>query len=154
MKKKTMNQNDSNDFITVGTNKARKRSHNRDQMNENLTQRTNTLSNKNRNQNKYTVPLEHLHRAVTHNLPCYGISFEQTEKLASAITVAEELYEHFDCKQVKLNNSFSVARFFGNQLKIGVKNKEDYQALCNQNVWPPSIQNKQISVILPKFTPE
>jgi hypothetical protein len=47
-----------------------------------------------------------------------------------------------------------VVRYTGNQLKIGVKDKEIYQKLNDQKVWPMEIQNNQITVIMPKFIPE
>jgi hypothetical protein len=87
-------------------------------------------------------------------LPCFSINFFDTENLPSVVIASEELYEHFDRQNIKLNCGFSIIRYIGNQLKVGVKNKSDYQTLCSLKVWPEEINNKQISVIIPKFVPE
>jgi hypothetical protein len=55
---------------------------------------------------------------------------------------------------VRINNGFSVVRYAGNQHKIGVKNKDDYQKLCDLKVWPSEIQSQQITVTMPNFIPE
>jgi hypothetical protein len=70
------------------------------------------------------------------------------------VIASEELYEHFDRLNIKLNSGFSIIRYIGNQLKVGVKDKSDYQTLCNLKVWPEEINNKQVAVIIPKFVPE
>jgi hypothetical protein len=154
--------NDSDEFITVISNKSKKKTQRNEttqknqHQNQNKNQQTTTMSNtdKNQDQNKYNVPIEQLQRAIAHNLPCFSITFREPENLPSAVVASEGLYEHFERHQTKLNSGFSVVRYIGNQLKVGVKYKEDYQTLCNHKVWPTEIQNKKISVQMPKFTPE
>ncbi|CAF2646572.1 unnamed protein product [Rotaria sp. Silwood2] len=141
--------NDSDDFVTIRSNKARKKNHNEEQE-----QRTTSGLTTNDNLNKYDVPLEQLQRAVVHNLPCFFVNFRDTNGLPSVVTASEELYEHFERVKVKLSGCFSIVRYIGNQLKIGVNNKADYQILCNENNWPAEIQKKSIKITMPKFTPE
>ena len=99
------------------------------------------------------MPLDHIKRAVTHNLPCFTVNFTESEQLPSASAAAEELYEHFERQNVQLNSKFSMVRYVGNQLKIGVRSKEGYALLCNTKVWPTEIKKKKITVLIPKFTP-
>ncbi|CAF1081698.1 unnamed protein product [Didymodactylos carnosus] len=66
----------------------------------------------------------------------------------------EQLYEHFKSVNIKLKDKFSLARYVGKQLKLGVRNKEDYFELCQQRAWPLVIQGKQIKVTIPKVIPE
>jgi hypothetical protein len=151
--------NDSDEFVTVSSNKSKKKVQKKDQMQDNQNQQSQNqqitiASGTNKNQNKYSIPMDQLQRAVAHNLPCFSISFSKSENLPSAVAASEELYEHFERRQIKLSSGFSVVRYIGNQLKVGVNNKADYQILCNQKVWPSEIQSNQISVHLPKFTPE
>ena len=146
--------NDSDDFTMVGSNRTRKKTCNKEQGSPNSNLRTTTASIVDSFQSKYNIPLDQLQRAVSHNLPCFSINFDQTENLPSVVTAVEELYDHFERKQIQLSSNFSVVRYTGNQLKIGVKNKADYQTLCNQKNWPSTIQNKRITVLVPKFTPE
>jgi len=146
--------NDSDEFITVKPNKARKNDHNKEIRQMNLMQPITTNVESTENFNKYNIPLEHIQRAVIHNLPCFIISFKRPEQLPSAVAVSEDLYEHFKQQNLRIINGFSVVRYVGNQLKIGVKNKEDYQRLCDHKIWPSEIQGHQITVTMPKFIPD
>ncbi|CAM4985805.1 unnamed protein product, partial [Rotaria socialis] len=141
--------NDSDDFISVGSNRVRKNVHV-----VGSTQVTKNQRNTTNNESNYTIPLDHLQRAVIHNLPCFVISFRELDKLLSAVIVSEDLHEHFDKHKVQIINGFSVVRYIGNQLKIGVKNQDDYQTLCDYKVWPVEIQGDLITVTIPKFIPE
>jgi hypothetical protein len=93
-------------------------------------------------------------RAIVHNLPCFIIHFSQVDNLPSAAAASEAFCDHFDRQQPRLNEEFSVVRYAGHQLKVGVKNKADYHYLCDPNQWPTNIVNRDISVTIPKFTPE
>ena len=150
--------NDSDEFRTVVSKGQRKKNQRTEenQPSHRVSPRNppNTGSPASVNQNKYSLPLEQLQRAVAHNLPCFVIQFSSLENLPSAVNAAEELYEHFNRVNIKLNRDFSIVRYFGNHLKVGVKDKNDYQTLCNQNIWPKELNNKQITVQLPKFVPE
>ena len=138
----------------MGTNKSKKKARNKEKDSPNLNLQSTTAPQTDRIQNKYNVPLEHLQLAVTHDLPCFCINFDQSENLPSVVAVVEELSGHFERKQIKLINDFSVVRYTGNQVRIGLKNKTDYQPLCNQKAWPATILNKRITVHVPKFIPE
>ena len=147
--------NDSDEFRTVVSKGQRKKNQ---KIEENqpsyrfLSQNPpNTGSPASVNQNKYSLPLEQLQRAIAHNLPCFVIQFSSLENLPSAVSAAEELYDHFNRVNIKLNRDFSIVRYFRKQLKVGVKDKNDYQTLCNQDIWPKELNNKQITVQLPKF---
>lgn len=146
--------NDSDDFTVVESNKTRKKTRNKETNSPNANLRTTTAQTEDGSQNKYNISLDHLQRAVSHNLPCFSITFDQTENLPSVVTAVEELYDHFERKHIQLNNNFSIVRYTGNMLKVGVKNKADYQTLCNTKIWPTTIQNNRITVLVPKFTPE
>lgn len=145
--------NDSDDFTIINPSKARKKSHttSREQteMEENTARQRMITNDK-----KESFPVNHLQRAITSNLPCFTISFQSGAKGPAAVSAADELYNFFEQNKIKINNNFSVVRYIGNHLKIGVNNKEDYLTLCNSNSWPTEIQNKKITIKYPKFTPE
>ncbi len=74
-----------------------------------------------------------------------------SDQLPSAVGVLEALYDHFEQQQqqLRIQNGFSVVRYVGNQLKIGVKNKDDYQKLCEEKVWPSEILGQQVTMVMP-----
>jgi hypothetical protein len=146
--------NDSDEFTVVGTRQSKRKAYNRQSKEENLVSRATTEQISSVDQNKYKVPLDHLKRAIVHNLRCFTLIFSRNDQLPSAVSVSESLYDHFDRQQIRLNNGFSVVRYVGYQLKIGVRDKADYLLLCNEKVWPSEIKGKQMSVNIPKFTPE
>lgn len=74
------------------------------------------------NNKNYMIPINHLQRAITSNLPCFTINFQASDRIPAATIVVEELYEHFRNTMLKLNANFSTVRYIGNQLKIGVNN--------------------------------
>ena len=151
--KRARTLNDSDDFITVESSKSKKKLYKKNEEQINQESEVNVNTNFNIN-NRYNVPVEHIKRAIVHNLPCFHLKFHEITNLPSVVSVTDELYNHFNRLQIKLNNDFSVVRYVGNEIKIGVNNKDDYHTLNNQNVWPMKIHNQQISVILPKFVPE
>lgn len=153
----TMNKralNDSDDFTTISSNKARKNEHNKRASPELHDPSSNDSEENDENQNEHKIPLDHLQRAVVHNLPCFIINFQHEDKLPPAATAAEELYNHFLQQGGRIVEGFSVVRYVGNQLKVGVKSKEDYLILNNQKIWPSKIKDNPLSVTLPKFVPE
>ena len=98
--------NDSDEFRPV-VSKGQRKKNQRIEKNQpslrNLSQNPpNTSSPVSANQNKYSLPLEQLQRAVAHNLPCFVIQFSSLENLPSAVNAAEELYEHFNRANIKL----------------------------------------------------
>jgi len=146
--------NDSDDSTIVKSNKSRKSEHNKKENLINSNTPSAPKSESTIKQNGYNIPLEHIQRAVTHNLPCFTINFENQDKLPSAVAASNALYEHFERQHVRFMNGFSVVRYIGNQLKVGVKNKEDYHKLCDSKIWPAELQEQRVSVTLPKFIPE
>ena len=98
--------NDSDEFRPV-VSKGQRKKNQRIEKNQpslrNLSQNPpNTSSPVSANQNKYSLPLEQLQRAVAHNLPCFVIQFPNLDNLPSAVSAAEELYEHFNRANIKL----------------------------------------------------
>jgi hypothetical protein len=145
--------NDSDDFITKGTNKAQKLAQREgERLEKASTATTNPVVQE--DQRKHNMPLEQVQRAITHNLPCFVIKFDQLDNLPAAVAVAEDLYEYFTNKQINLSEGFSVVRYSGNHLRVGVKNKEDYQLLSDAKKWPTKILGRSISINIPKFIPE
>ncbi|CAF0945796.1 unnamed protein product [Adineta ricciae] len=141
--------NDSNEFITVESKKAKKKAWVPVEQHQ-----TTTSSTDYQHPNKYNVPIEQLQRAVVHNLPCFTIKFTQTDNLPAAMTVAEELYDYFKKNQIQLVEEFSVVRYNGIFLRIVVKNKKDYCLLCSAKNWPTRVLGINITLIIPKFVPE
>ena len=147
--------NVSDDFTLVKSNKIRKNDHDDEIKWSPLNKQTTTTNSEtDKLENNHEIPLEHIQRAVVHNLPCFTISFDNSAQCPSAVAASEALYGHFEKKKVQLSNRFSVVRYIGHQLKIGVKDKEDYLKLCDVSVWPAEIQDRKISVTMPKFTPD
>ncbi|CAF1343797.1 unnamed protein product [Adineta ricciae] len=147
--------NTSDDFTLVKSNKVRKNEHDNEIKWSPLNKPSTTTNAVADNlDNQHEIPLEHIQRAVVHNLPCFSISFFNSAQFPSAVAASDALYGHFEKKKVQLSNRFSVVRYIGHQLKIGVNDKEDYLKLCDVRVWPAEIQGQKISITMPKFTPD
>ena len=146
--------NESDDFTLVQSNKSRKNEHNNIEIRSNSNVTTVSSRESTMNRNNSNIPLDQIHRAISHNLPCFTINFDEPKHLPSVVAASDALYDHFERSNIQISNKFSVIRYIGNQLKVGVKNKEDYQKLCNTKVWPSELQGGKISITLPKYTPD
>ncbi|CAF2106826.1 unnamed protein product [Rotaria magnacalcarata] len=101
------------------------------------------------------LPFEQLKRAVSSNLPCFLIEYDQdvySKNRPSDISAASFLEDHF--KQQGISITFSLVGHSGIKLKLGVSNKEMYVALISTDKWPSQINNINITVIKPKFIPD
>ena len=109
------------------------------------------------NTNKqYTLPLCQLKRAVSQKPPCFIIDFDKTiaeHDLPSKKLACNLIKDHLKKNNIKIE-SFSVARFTGHRLTIGVDNLEDYSKLAQTDKWPTTINNLKIELKKPKFVPE
>ena len=106
-------------------------------------------------QQQHKIPFEQLKRAVSSNLPCFFIEYEQAENSKnrpSDISAARVIEDYF--KQQGISISFSLVSHAGNKLKLGVNNKESYATLINTDKWPSQVNNIKITVSKPKFTPD
>ncbi|UJR27023.1 hypothetical protein I4U23_008328 [Adineta vaga] len=101
------------------------------------------------------IPFEQLRRAVSSNLPCFFIEYDQTEDSnarPSDVVAAGIIEDHF--KANKISISFSLVGHAGNRLKLGVNDKEIYATLVSTPHWPTQINNIGITIIKPKFIPD
>ena len=101
------------------------------------------------------IPSAHLKRAVASNLPCFLIEYDQVDnskKRPSDVTAASLIANHF--RQQGISITFSLVGHTGNKLKLGVNNKEAYAILVSTDKWPTQINNININIIKPKFTPD
>ncbi|CAF4479911.1 unnamed protein product, partial [Didymodactylos carnosus] len=99
----------------------------------------------------HSIPFEQLKRAVTHNLPCFYVQFDNSllaRELPSAVIAGSEIYKHFINDGVSINK-FSMVSYAGKQLKIGVNNKNDLYNLYDKQMAIINF-NKNIKVIKPK----
>ena len=102
-------------------------------------------------QQQRRLPYEQLKRAVSSNLPCFLIEYDQTEKnRPSDVLVSGMIKDHFN--QYVISIRFSLVGHMGNRLKLGVNNKESYATSTDK--WPSQIKNINITVIKPKFVPD
>ncbi|CAF4276369.1 unnamed protein product [Rotaria magnacalcarata] len=96
-----------------------------------------------------------LKHAVSSNLPCFFIEYEQAENSknrSSDISAACVIEGYF--KQQGIAISFSLVGHAGNKLKLCVNNKDSYATLINTDKWPSQINNINITVSKPKFIPD
>ena len=101
------------------------------------------------------LPFEQLKRAVSSNLPCFLIEYDQdvnSKNRPSDISAASILEDHF--KQQGISITFSLVGHSCNKLKLGVNNKEAYATLISTDKWPSQINNINITIIKPKFIPD
>ena len=107
-------------------------------------------------QQRRTLPMEQLKRAVSSNLPCFFVDFKQTsadQHLPSAFEARQIIEQHFIDHNVFIQK-FSLVGWSGKSLKLGVNNKEDYMTLVTTDSWPTTVKNLSISVIKPKYVPD
>ncbi|CAF1074872.1 unnamed protein product [Rotaria magnacalcarata] len=101
------------------------------------------------------LPFEQLKRAVSSNLPCFLIEYDQdvySKNRPSDISAASFLEDHF--KQQGISITFSLVGHSDIKLKLDVSDKEMYAALISTDKWPSQINNINITVIKPKFIPD
>ena len=106
-------------------------------------------------QQQRRLPYEQLKRAVSSNLPCFLIEYDQTESSKnrpSDVLAAGMIEDHF--KQHRISIRFSLVGHMGNRLKLGVNNKESYATLISTDKLPSQIKNINITVIKPKVIPD
>lgn len=102
------------------------------------------------------IPFEQLKRAVSSNLPCFYVEFEQqttSNRLPSACEARNLIENHFKDKKIRIQH-FSLVGWMNKRLKLGVSNKEDYLTLVTSDNWPSTIKNIPVKIIKPKFIPD
>lgn len=106
-------------------------------------------------QQQRRLPFEQLKRAVSSNLPCFLIEYDQevnSKNRPSDVSAASIIEDHF--KQHGISITFSLVGHMGNRLKLGVNNKESYATLISTDKWLSQINDINITVIKPKFIPD
>ncbi|CAF5011140.1 unnamed protein product, partial [Rotaria magnacalcarata] len=107
-------------------------------------------------QQRKSLPFDQLKRAVSSNLPCFFIEFEQSstsQRVPSAFEARNIIEKHF--KEQKLNiQHFSLVGWSSNRLKLGVNNKDDYMVLLTTSKWPTDVNNIPIKITKPKYIPD
>lgn len=107
-------------------------------------------------QQRRSLPFDQLKRAVSSNLPCFFVDFDQAttgNHLPSAFEIRNLIEKHFKEHNVCVQH-FSLVGWTNKRLKLGVKNKEDYMTLVTTNNWPTTIRNIPVKIVKPKFVPE
>ncbi|CAF0966117.1 unnamed protein product [Didymodactylos carnosus] len=102
--------------------------------------------------NHQKFQMDHLKRAVTHNLPCFFVQFDsnlQSRDYPSAVKAGNDIYKHLIGNNVKINK-FSLVSYAGKQLKSGVNNKNDLYELHRTDKWPNTVMNKNVKIVKPK----
>ena len=77
------------------------------------------------------LPFDQLKRAVSSNLPCFHIDFDQSSnvhRLPSAFEARNLIEKHFKEHSIRIQH-FSLVGWANKRLKLGVNNKEDYMVL-------------------------
>jgi hypothetical protein len=83
------------------------------------------------------------------------IEYDQTKnsrRRPSDISAASIIEEHFKPQGISI--TFSLVGHMGNKLKLGINNKESYATSISSDKWPSQINNINITVVKPKFTPD
>ncbi|CAF2148011.1 unnamed protein product, partial [Rotaria magnacalcarata] len=102
------------------------------------------------------ISFDQLKHAVSSNLPCFHVQWPadtDRKNIPSAICASELI-----TKELKTNgvifNGFTLVGWAGKRLKLGVNNKVDYATLATTDKWPLKINEIDIEVIKPKYTPD
>ncbi|CAF1929020.1 unnamed protein product, partial [Rotaria magnacalcarata] len=102
------------------------------------------------------ISFDQLKHAVSSNLPCFHVQWPadtDRKNIPSAICASELI-----TKELKTNgvifNGFTLVGWAGKRLKLGVNNKVDYATLATTDKWPLKINEIDIDVIKPKYTPD
>ncbi|CAF1384518.1 unnamed protein product [Rotaria sordida] len=102
------------------------------------------------------LPFVQLKRAVSSNLPCFFIEFEQpttSHQLPSAFEARSIVEKHF--KELNVNiQQFSLVGWSGKRLKLGVNNKKDYMTLVTTEKWPTTVKSIPVKIIKPNYVPD
>ena len=107
-------------------------------------------------QQRIPLPFDQLKRAISSNLPCFFIEFEQatsTHQLPSAFEARNLIEKYFKEHNVTIQQ-FSLVGWSGKRLKLGVNNKKDYSTLVTTENWPTLIKNIPVKTIKPKYIPD
>ncbi|CAF1399049.1 unnamed protein product [Rotaria sp. Silwood1] len=107
-------------------------------------------------QQRKSLPFDQLKRAVSSNLPCFFIEFDQSttiHRLPSAFEARSLIEKHFKEHNIRIQN-FSLVGWANKRLKLGVNNKEDYMTLVTTENWPTAIKSVPIKIVKPKFIPD
>ncbi|CAF4269905.1 unnamed protein product [Rotaria sp. Silwood2] len=107
-------------------------------------------------QQRKSLPFDQLKRAVSSNLPCFFIEFEQaitSQRSPSAFEAGNVIEKHFKEQKVNIEH-FSLVGWSSNRLKLGANNKDDYMVLLATNKWPTHVNNIPIRITKPKYIPD
>jgi hypothetical protein len=108
------------------------------------------------NQSSNRISFDQVKRAVSSNLPCFHVNFDQVDdskKVPSAFHAGDMILDHLRKNGVKIDR-FSLVGWAGKKLKLGVNNKEDYVKLMATDKWPVHVEHIPISIQKPKFMPD
>lgn len=106
-------------------------------------------------QQQNQLSFDQLKRAVSSNLPCFLIEYDQeanAKKRPSDLAAASSIEEHFKHQGIMIK--FSLVGHVGNKLKLGVNDKKSYASLLSTEKWPSQVNNVNITVIKPKYIPD
>jgi hypothetical protein len=103
-----------------------------------------------------SLPFDQLKRAVSSNLPCFFIEFEQStisHQPPSAFEARSVIEKHFREHDVVIQQ-FSLVGWSGKRLKLGVNNKKDYMTLVTTEKWPTTVKNIPVKITKPNYVPD
>ncbi|CAF4079708.1 unnamed protein product [Rotaria sp. Silwood1] len=105
--------------------------------------------------NRFT--LVYLKRAISNNLPCFYLQFEEDltiDQLPSTTEVATELNQIFSNKWKSSFKGFTICSLLEkNRFKIGTNDKIDYFNLINTK-WPDEIDNNVVKLNKSNYSPD
>ncbi|CAF5146300.1 unnamed protein product, partial [Rotaria sp. Silwood1] len=105
--------------------------------------------------NRFT--LVYLKRAISNNLPCFYLQFEEDltiDQLPSTTKVATELNQIFSNKWKSSFKGFTICSLLEkNRFKIGTNDKIDYFNLINTK-WPDEIDNNVVKLNKSNYSPD
>ena len=107
-------------------------------------------------QQRKSIPIDQLKRAVSSNLPCFFIEFDQSttvQRLPSAFEARNLIEKHFKEHSIRIQH-FTLVGWANKRLRLGVNNKEDYMMLVTTDNWPREIKNIPVKIMKPKFIPD
>ena len=102
------------------------------------------------------LPFFQLKRAVSSNLPCFFVEFEQAtslHSLPSAFEARSIIEKHFNEHNIIIQQ-FSLVGWSGKRLKLRVNEKKDYMTLVTTDKWPTTVKNISVKIIKPNYVPD
>ncbi|CAF1049213.1 unnamed protein product [Adineta steineri] len=97
-----------------------------------------------------------LKRAVSNNLPCFFITFDQSieiNNIPSSIQVAIMLKKLFSNSQLHIKDLSLCTQAGERRFKFAVSDKADFLTLFNWT-WPDNIENKKVEIAKPRYLPD